>query len=942
MALTWLEIKGRAKAFAEEWKDAHYEKGESQTFYNEFFGIFGLRRKQVATYEQRVKLLSSKHGFIDLFWPGTLLIEQKSAGKNLITAQGQALDYFDALRVDQQPRYILACDFQTFKLLDLETGVEDNFTLAELHEKIEVFSFVLGRQRQFRVQADVDFDAAELMGSLHDQLRASGYIGHDLERLLVRLLFCLFADDTGIFEPKDIFLNLLEEDTKEDGSDTGRALIELFDILDTAVPQRQTNLRSELSQFPYINGGLFDGHIRTPNFNKKMRDTLIESARFNWTKVSPAIFGSLFQSVMKKEERRKKGAHYTSETNILKVIGPLFMDELRAEFARLMARKTHRQTLLRKFQERLGAMKFLDPACGCGNFLVIAYRELRRLELDVLKALRNRSGVIDFEAVQQTDLDIASLSVVTVSQFYGIELEKFPSRIAEVAMWMTDHLANNELSLAFGQSYARIPLTESPHIQRDDALETDWEKLLPADECTYVMGNPPFIGAKKQSPEQRAQVHRVTGLGGSGGTLDYVAAWFVKAGAYIGGRNTGMGFVATNSICQGEQVAQLWPVLFDRHGLEIAFAHRTFNWKTEARGTAHVHVVIVGLTHRSVEPPVKRLFSYPDANGDPVETEHRALTAYLFDAQTVNNRHLVVVETTSPLTPRAEIVFGNMPNDDGNLILSAEERSALIATNPESAPLIRRLLGSKDSISGELRYCLWLKDADPRLLRDIVPIAKRIKQNVAYRGKSTRAATRKLANYPGLFGEIRHTEDRFILVPRHSAQRRDYVPFGFYDAENIAHDSCNFIPNATVSDFAILTSKMHMAWLSHIGGRIKSDFRYSIGLVYNTFPWPDLTRPAITKLESLGHAVLDAREAWPSLSLETLYDPTFMPPNLRTAHSKLDTAVDKLYRPEPFSSDRDRVEHLFGRYERLIDPMGSTAAAKNRRVSRKKAAGATQ
>lgn len=938
MALTWLEIKGRAKAFAEEWKNAHYEKGETQTFYNEFFGIFGLRRKQVAAYEQRVKLLSSKHGFIDLFWPGTLLIEQKSAGKNLITAQGQALDYFDALRPDQQPRYILACDFQTFKLLDLETGVEDNFTLAELYEKIEVFSFVLGRQRQFRVQADVDFDAAELMGSLHDQLQASGYVGHDLERLLVRLLFCLFADDTGIFEPKDIFLNLLEEDTKEEGTDTGRALIELFDILDTAVSERQTNLRLELSQFPYINGGLFDGHIRTPTFNKKMRATLIQAARFNWTKVSPAIFGSLFQSVMKKEERRKKGAHYTSETNILKVIGPLFMDELRVEFDQLNARKTHRVTLLKQFQDKLGATKFLDPACGCGNFLVIAYRELRRLELDVLQALRNRSGVIDFEAVQQTDLDIAALSIVRVSQFYGIELEEFPSRIAEVAMWMTDHLANNELSLAFGQSYARIPLTESPHIQHGDALETDWEKLLPADECAYVMGNPPFIGAKKQSPEQRAQVQRVTGLGGSGGTLDYVAAWFVKAGAYVAGRNTGVGFVATNSISQGEQVAQLWPVLFDRHGLEIAFAHRTFNWKTEARGTAHVHVVIVGLTHRTVEPAVKRLFSYPDANGDPVETEHRALTAYLFDARTVNNRHLVVGETTTPLTPRAEIVFGNMPNDDGNLILSAEERSALIADYADAAPLVRRLLGSKDSISGDPRYCLWLKDADPRLLRDILPIAERIKRNMEYRGKSTRRATQKLAAYPDLFGEIRHTDDRFILVPRHSAQRRDYVPFGFYDAENIAHDSCNFIPNATVSDFTILTSKMHMAWLSHIGGRIKSDFRYSIGLVYNTFPWPDLSRPAVTKLGSLGQAVLDAREAWADLRLETLYDPTFMPPNLRAAHAKLDTAVDRLYRLEPFSSDRDRVEHLFGRYEKLVDPMGSTAAAQNRRVVRTTAA----
>lgn len=933
MRLTIGEIRARAQAFAEEWADASYEKGETQTFYNEFFAIFGVRRRQVATYEQRVKLLSAKHGFIDLFWPGTLLVEQKSAGKNLITAQGQALDYFDALKVDQQPRYILACDFQTFKLLDLETGHEDNFALSELSDKIEVFSFILGRQRSFDVQLDVDIHAAEIMGSLHDALKESGYDGHDLERLLVRLLFCLFADDTGIFEPKDIFLSFLEIDTRDDGSDVGRALIELFDILDTPEGRRQSHIRDELSQFPYINGGLFQGAIRTPSFTKKMRDKLIEAARFNWTKVSPAIFGSLFQSVMSSAQRRAKGAHYTTEANILKVIRPLFMDELRGEFDKISARRTNRTALLTAFQQKLSRLKFLDPACGCGNFLVIAYRELRRLELDVIQALRKRHGIIDGYAVQQTDLDTSLLSLVTVEQFYGIELEEFPARIAEVAMWMTDHLANNELSLAFGRSYARIPLTDSPHIRHDDALEFDWNELLPSSDCTYVMGNPPFLGAKKQSDEQRDQVRRVAGLGGTGGTLDYVAAWFVKAGAYIAGGPAHIGFVATNSISQGEQVAQLWPILFGRHGLEISFAHRTFNWKTEARGPAHVHVVIIGLTHRSVEPTEKRLFSYSDVDGVAIETTHSALTAYLFDARTVKDRHLVVRETTEPLSNRAEIVFGNMPNDDGNLILSAAEREALLCAHPEAKPLVRRLLGSKDSISGDPRYCLWLADADPRLLRDIPMIADRIERNRIYRGKSKRTATQRLANYPALFGEIRHIEDSFILVPRHSAQRRQYVPFGFYDPANIVHDTCNFIPSAKLHDFAILTSRMHMSWLSHIGGRIKSDYRYSINLVYNTFPWPDLNSRAIERLAQLAQKVLDARVEWPDLTLERLYDPTFMPPALRAAHAKLDAAVDKLYRSEAFATDRDRVEHLFGRYERLINPLGSSGVQRNRRIA---------
>lgn len=613
MRLGWDEIKRRAKAFSEEWTNAHYEKGETQTFYNEFFEIFGIKRKQVAIYEQRVKLLSQKHGFIDLFWPGTLLVEQKSSNLNLDRAQGQALDYLGGIHPTDQPRYVLTCDFQRWRLLDLETGQELKFPLKDLHTHITAFDFMLGRKVSFETQASVTIKAAELMGKLHDALEETGYRGHELEQLLVRLLFCLFADNTGIFQPKDIFLQLIENDTKPDGSNVGRILNDLFDVLDTPENARQTTLQAELNAFPYVNGQLFAGRLRTPHFDATMRGHLLDAARHDWSGVSPAIFGSLFQSVMDAKERRAKGAHYTTEANILKVIGPLFLDDLKAELASIIARKTARERELARFQDKLTRLTFFDPACGCGNFLVIAYREIRRLELECLKAQYG-----------DQQIDAALLSRVTVDQFYGIEYEEFPARIAEVAMWMMDHIANNEINEAFRLNYARIPLEDSAHILHGDALETDWSALLPPEQCSYIMGNPPFIGQSYQSPLQRQQMAKVIAApSGKAGSLDYVAAWFIKAGQFAKvNPRIRVAFVSTNSICQGEQVAQLWPILFDRFGLEIAFAHRTFSWGSEARGKAHVHVVIVGLAHRDYEPAEKRLFSYPNIKCDPVESQH--------------------------------------------------------------------------------------------------------------------------------------------------------------------------------------------------------------------------------------------------------------------------------------------------------------------------------
>ena len=975
MRLSWDEIKRRARAFSAEWADAHYERGETQSFYNDFFGIFGVNRRQVASYEQRVKLLDNRHGFMDLFWPKVLLVEQKSAGLDLRKAGRQSLDYVDGIRAEDQPRYVLTCDFQKWNLLDLESGRTIVFRLPDLHKHIEAFDFMLGRRTTFTTQASVTIKAAELMGKLHDALEDSGYTGHDLEMLLVRLLFCLFADDTGIFQPKDIFLSLIDSDTDIDGRNVGRMLGELFDVLDTpdgqngTVNQRQSGLSGELNAFPYVNGALFTGHVRTPVFDATMRTLLLDAARHDWSGVSPAIFGSLFQSVMSPKERRAKGAHYTSEANILKVIGPLFLDELQAELARLVTRKTGRNPALIEFQHKLARLTFFDPACGCGNFLVVAYREIRRLELECLKALYGD---------QMTDVSL--LSRVTVDQFYGIEYEEFPARIAEVAMWMADHLANNELNEAFRLNYARIPLRESAHIRHGDALEVDWADVLPPEKCSYVMGNPPFVGKKEQSRIQKDQLKRVVGGGDSFAILDYVAAWFLKAGAYVNGAGGGrqrshpqplhevvegnhdprdatplpdfreglgvgsspsanrrirIAFVSTNSITQGEQVAQLWPILFDRYHLEIAFAHRTFSWGSEARGKAHVHVVIIGLTHADNEPEEKRLFSYPDIKGDPVESRHGALTAYLFDARGVANRHLVAVRESSSLSGAPRICVGTKPVDGGHYIFDAAERQAFLAKEPGAAKAMRPFLGGYEFINGEGRWLLHVADLSPAQQRAMPEVRDRIAKVREYRSNSAGNLATSLAGDPSTYHVTVIPKSPFLVIPEVSSERREYVPIGWIEPPTIPSNQLLVIQDATLLHFAVLTSRAHMAWLAHIGGRLKSDFRYSSGLVYNTFPWPDAPPAQRSKVEALAQAVLDARAAHPTASLADLYDPDTMPADLRRAHAALDGAVDRLYRPAAFASDRDRVEHLFGRYEALVNPLERVGIAKNRRVAKK-------
>ena len=923
MRLSWNEIRARAAAFARDWADAGYEKGETQSFYNDFFQIFGVRRRSVARYEEHVRKLDDRSGYIDLFWPGVLIVEQKSAGRDLARAYGQAGEYFDALSERDRPRYILASDFQTFDLHDLDEHETVVFPLKDLPDHVETFGFILGVQRRtFRDQDPANIKAAELVGRLHDALKQSGYIGHDLEQFLVRTVFCLFADDTGIFEPRDIFLDVLENRAREDGSDLGLWLSRLFQVLDTPEGKRQKALDEDLARFPYVNGNLFHGPLRIPDFDSPMRQAVLDACRFDWSNISPAIFGALFQSVMAPAERRAQGAHYTTEKNILKVIEPLFMDDLRAEFARLKSRKdSRRRPNLLAFQKNLGRMRFFDPACGCGNFLIIAYRELRALEIAVMKEVHPGG---------QTALEGAILSMIDVDQFYGIELGEFPARIAETALWMMDHIMNNRLSLEFGQTYARIPLRTSPHIVHRDALETDWAAVLPPEDCSYVFGNPPFGGAKFQSPKQRAQVHRVAALGKTGGTLDYVTAWFITAGEYVRTSRARIGFVATNSITQGEQAAQLWPLLFAQAKLEIAFAHRTFAWGSDVRGKAHVHVVILGLDTRSGARPEKRLFSYPDINGDPEETRHAALSPYLFDAGKLADPHMAVREESHPINGMGKLASGTQPVDDGNYIFDADERTALLKDEPDALPFLRPYVGSREYLQGSERSILALQDASPATLKGMPKVRERIALVRDYRLRSKRKGTLAIANLPTKYNVEVIPVSPFLVVPKVSSERREYVPIGWLEPPTVPSDLVFVLQNATLADFALLTSAMHMAWLRHVGGRLESRYRYSIGLVYNTFPTPPGSSD-LSKLEPLAQAVLNARTIHPDATLANLYDPNLMPPNLRRAHMRLDRAVDRLYRRTRFTSERERVEHLFMLYEKMRAPLEAVIKKKPRR-----------
>ena len=922
MPLSWNEIRVRATAFSKDWKDAHYEKGETQSFYNDFFNVFGQKRRSVAVYEEKVKKLNDNNGFIDLFWPGTLLVEQKSAGRNLSNAREQATDYFLSIKEREKPRYILLSDFQTFELLDLEEQKEHHFTLAELPEKIRLFDFVAGYQRQkYEEQHPVNIKASELMSNLHKQLEESGYVGNDLERLLVRTMFALFADDTGIFEP-DIFLSYIENHTKEDGTDLGSHLVHLFQVLDTPSSKRQKTLNEDLAAFPYVNGELFNASIRTPSFDSSMRNALLECCYFNWSKVSPALFGSLFQTVMLPEEQRQGGAHYTSEKNILKTIRPLFMDGLRDEFERLKEnRSTQKKSKLEKFHDKLSGLTFFDPACGCGNFLILAYRELRQLEIEILEEVfpaKERQKVLDVEALSKIDVD----------QFYGIEIEEFPARIAEAAMWLVDHQMNMKLSEAFGQAFVRLPLKKSAHILHGNALTTDWENVLSSKNCNYILGNPPFIGKKEQTKEQKNDLDRVFhGVKGRK-ILDYVTCWYLKAVKYIQDTKIRVAFVSTKSIVQGEQVGVLWKELY-KFGGNIFFAHQVFKWtidEKKARGMkiASVHVVIIGFAAEDIQS--KFLFEYDTVLSDP-----HAIKASIINPYLVEGPSTVILRRDKPICNVPEISKGSEATDFGYLILKKEEKEELVNKEPLSEKWIRRFVGGEELINNIERYCLWLVEATPAELRAMPLVMKRIEEVKKERLKSSKKRTVDWAKRPALFSENRQPDADYLAIPKVSSERRDFIPIGFVDQNWIASGSVQTLADATLFEFGILSSTMHMAWMRYVAGRTKSDYQYSNTIVYNNFSWPSPNEKQRQEIEKKAEAVINTRDI-PDSSLADLYDPNTMPSALLKAHQELDKAVDKAYRKAVFKDEKERIAFLFDLYQQITEPLIPKEKKKRKRT----------
>ena len=952
MPLSWNEIKTRAITFSKEWENESSEDAEAKSFWDDFFNVFSISRRRVASFEKPVKKQDGKQGYIDLLWKGVILVEHKSKGRNLDKAMQQARDYFPGLKDHELPKYILVSDFQWFRLYDLDNNSTSEFELKDFIQHVHLFGFIAGyEKRTYKEEDPANIQAAERMGRLHDALELSGYTGHALEVYLVRLLFCLFAEDTSIFE-RTQFQDYIDKNTKEDGSDLAMHLAQLFQVLNTPKDKRLKTLDESLDAFPYVNGKLFEEMLPFAAFNSKMRDMLLFACGLDWSKISPAIFGSMFQAVMNPKERRNLGAHYTSEKNIQKVIKPLFLDGLYAEFEKA---KGNRNRLI-ELHKKIADLHFLDPACGCGNFLIISYRELRQLEIEILREL-NKSG--------QGFLDVREIIWVDVDQFAGIEYDEFPARIAEVAMWLIDHQMNMLVSEEFGQYFVRLPLSKAAKIVHGNALRIDWRKLYTsntydvyADEVNilkvhepeahyqtlnvhakqvnifssedahkiaqlnksqrffdYILGNPPFIGKQLQNESQKADMELVfNGVQGAG-VLDYVSAWYLKAAQYIQNTTTKVAFVSTNSISQGEQVGVLWGVLFNFYKIKIHFAHRTFSWSNEAKGNAAVHCVIIGFAAFDISD--KRLFDYENIKGEPVERKVKNINPYL-----VEGNDVFIVKRRVPICSVPQISFGNMPNDGGHLLIEDDLYETYVLMEGLSKQYIKPFLGAQEFLNGKKKWCIWLLKINPNDFKNMPHTYKRVKLVEEHRNNSSREATKKLALFPTLFGEIRQPETDFILIPRVSSENRRIIPMGIFTSDNIIGDTCLFVANANLFILGNLQSTMHMTWVKYVCGRLKSDYRYSNEVVYNNYPFPqNVSEANKKKVEEAAQVVLDTRLKYPSSSLADLYNPLSMPPDLVKAHQALDKAVDLCYRPQAFVSELARIEYLFGLYEAYTAPM---------------------
>lgn len=961
MPLSWNEIRTRAHNFVSEWTNRPLpsqgeERAEAQTFWNEFFEIFGKKRRHLAAFEAPVRNLGGHFSRIDLLWPGTLLAEHKSPGQDLAKAHTQALNYIADLQREGRdaecPRWLIVSDFKKIALHDLEPEQDPDlplfkrlpptieFPLAHLPKMVHAFGFIAG-YRTYRVKEEdpANIEAATLLAELHDVLDVGGYPRKDIDRFLVRVLFCLFAEDTGIFHP-NWFADYITNHTHEDGSDLGLRLEALFRVLDTPENERQPGLDDDLAELPYVNGLLFQERLEFANFNPDMRNQLLACSTFQWSRISPAVFGSLFQSIMGSRERRQIGAHYTTERDILKVIRSLFLDDLRAEFDQIKAdRSTRRTSRLQEFQEKLASIHLLDPACGCGNFLILAYRELRELEIEILSELVGNTREIQREL---TAGEFNFISKVDVDQLYGIEIGEWPARIAEVAVWLMDHLCNQKLSAALGKHYQRLPLKKSATIRAANALRIDWNEVLPAEQCTYVFGNPPFVGGKYMDTSQRADMKFVCGEVRNHGLLDYVTAWYFATGKYIiDNPDIRCAFVSTSSITQGEQVGTLWTPLFSR-GLKIHFGHRTFPWMSEAKGRAHVHVVIIGFGLKDVLE--KHITDYESDPALPVTYKASNIAPYL-----IEGADFAIQNRGKPLCEVPKIGIGNKPIDGGFYLFTSEEKREFLSSEPKANQFFHRWIGSEEFINGIERWCLWLGDCSPSELRSMPLCLERVECVAKYRrgeipakgkednikNKTRNELTKLLATTPRRFHVENFPQEPYLVIPEVSSERRPYIPLGFQSPSTFCSNLVKLMEGATPYHFGVLSSAMHMAWVRQVCGRLESRYRYSSKLVYNNYPWPvDATEAQREKIEELAQEVLEARKPFleAGQTLADLYDPLIMPAGLLKAHQALDRAVDRAYRKEAFESDRQRVEFLFALYQRLVAPL---LPAQSRRRSRR-------
>ncbi len=927
MSLDYPHIREQLNRIIQDYKDAEgYERGQSQNFWTQIFNAYGVSGQvQLKAFEHRLKNDKAQK-YVDAFIPKLVMIEQKSRGLDLTKAYMQVSEYYDKLKTDK-PRYIVLCNFDELWLYDIANPLdikEHKCALTDLPKNAEWLDFLAPSAAMTEIVEEnpINRQATEMVAKLHQAFISDGVNADELALFLTRLIFCFFADDTGIFGQRNLLDGLLTNEVKADGSNLHEVFTTLFDTLNTE--QRSARLPESYAAFAYVNGDLFSQSIRIPYFDENLYQLVVQCNHLDWSEISPAIFGSMFQSVLdiddtadSDDKRREFGAHYTSEKNILKVINSLFLNELRDEFSKCSKDKPRAL----KLYEKLPTLKFFDPACGCGNFLIIAYRELRLLENQLIAQIYGD---------QKGLLDISSMCKVTVEQFYGIEIEPHAAHIARVAMWITDHQLNQATAERFGTTRPTTPIVYSPHITEGNALQLDWADILPANDCDFIMGNPPFIGCNNQNKEQSKDIVEVASDIKGHKSLDYVAGWYIKAMHYMQSvtkqnHYIETAFVSTNSIVQGGQVAILWQYLLEQCEGYINFAHHTFKWTNEGKGIAAVHCVIVG--YSTVERKEKTLFSYDNIMAEPNSDKVKIINGYLIDSPLV-----FFDKSKKQISNEILMGFGSMANDGGHLLLSDEEYLTLISNEPLAKNYLRPLLGSREFLNNIERWCLWFDNCDPQELNKdlkLMPlVSERLESVKAIREESKRASTKNLASTPQLFGEIRQPkEGNYLLIPRVSSESRKYLPVGFLNSNIICSDAAFSLPNATLYHFGMLSSSMHNSFMRLVAGRLKSDYRYSNSIVYNNFQYPfdahdddAKTLKAKDTIEAAAQQVLDARAFYQNgtedaPTLAKLYN-TYMIdpyPKLTAAHTALDKAVDKAYGYKGKGDDASRVEFLLKR-----------------------------